>query len=87
MIYIAKILRASNKHMSYKVFSIDDSTKLCKINYADVIMITKKAPHRLAGAGSVLLYSRDNESDMCHQPWNREAHFRPVCEGFFFDIF
>ena len=53
---------------------------LCQINYADVIMITEKAPHT---AGSVLPYSRDSESDRCHQPWKREAHFRPVCEGFF----
>ena len=66
--------------MSYKVFSIDDHTKLCQINYADVIMMTEKASHRRAG--SVLPYSRDSESDMCHQPWNREEHFRPVCEGF-----
>ena len=59
---------------------MDDSTKILPINYADVIMMTEKAPHRRAG--SVLPYSRDSESDMCHQPLNREAHFRPVCEGF-----
>ena len=42
---------------------------------------SKNAPHRRAG--SVLPYSRDDETYICHQPWNREVHSRPVCEAHF----
>ena len=38
---MAKILRISNKHMLYKVFSMDDY-KILIINYADVIMMTQQ---------------------------------------------
>ena len=81
MLNMAKILRISNEHMSYKVFSIDDHTKLCQINYADVIMMTDKAPRRRAG--SVHPYSRVDDTYLTHYPWNGEAHSRPVCEGLF----
>ena len=35
------MLRVSNKHMLYKVFSIDDSTKFCLL-IIDVIMMTQQ---------------------------------------------
>ena len=40
--YRTKILRISDKHMLYKVFNMDDSTKLCYSNYADVIKMTQQ---------------------------------------------
>ena len=62
---MAKILRISNEHMLYKVFIMGDY-KILLINYADVIMITKKNLHRRAG--SVLPYSRVDDTDLPHHP-------------------
>ena len=82
MLYMAKILRISNEHMSYKVFSIDDHTKLCQINSSDFIMMTEKAPHRRAG--SVLPYSRGLVSQICViNPGIGKHTSAPSVRGFF----
>ena len=55
--------------MSYKVFSMDYSTKL--FDYADVIMRTKKKP--LTDEPGVCFPIPGLMTYMSYHPWNREA--------------
>ena len=73
------MLRVKNKHMSYKVFSMDDSIKLYKL----IMLKSSLYKNSLTNGPGVCFPNPGMMTHMCHHSWNREAHSRPFCGGLF----